>query len=59
MNIYHNEGLRGYLKGYQAMILRDVPGFAVYFMTYEFLKRSAGVSEADKGSSAYNQKTLL
>ena len=54
MNIYRKEGLRGFLKGYQGMILRDVPGFAAYFMTYEFMKRSAGVSEADKGSPAYN-----
>lgn len=28
------------MKGYQGMMLRDAPGFAWYFMTYELLKRN-------------------
>ena len=47
--IYRTEGPRGFLKGYQGMLLRDVPGFACYFFSYEYLKRQFGI--ADFGSS--------
>lgn len=30
-------------KGYWALFWRDVPGWAVYFWGYEFLKRKLGV----------------
>ena len=43
--IYRNEGLKGFFRGYQGMFVRDVPGFATYFMTYEFIKRNLGVSD--------------
>lgn len=46
--IYEAKGLRGFFKGYQGLFVRDVPGFAIYFGTYEFFKRCAGVSEVDK-----------
>ena len=58
MNIYRSEGLRGFMKGYQGMILRDIPGFAAYFATYEWMKRCLGVSDADRGSAAYNKKSV-
>lgn len=38
--IYNTEGMSGFMKGYQGMMLRDAPGFAWYFMTYELLKRN-------------------
>lgn len=43
--IYNNEGLRGFMKGYQGMFLRDAPGFSFYFFLYELLKRRLGVDE--------------
>ena len=51
--IYRTEGLKGFLKGYQGMLLRDGPGFAWYFMSYEFLKTKLGVSDNDKHTEAY------
>ena len=46
--IYNTEGMRGFLRGYQGMFIRDAPGFGIYFTTYEKFKRSFGVSEKDK-----------
>ena len=37
--IYRVEGLKGFAKGYQGMFMRDCPGFAIYFTTYECMKR--------------------
>lgn len=36
----------GVYKGMFALLLRDVPGWGVYFSTYEFLKRSFKIKEA-------------
>ena len=33
------EGLRGFFNGYSGILLRDAPGFAWYFFSYEYLKR--------------------
>lgn len=30
------------------MLLRDGPGFGIYFMGFELMKRSLGVSEQDR-----------
>lgn len=38
-HIYRHEGLRGVFKGLNATALRDVPGFASYFVSYEYLMR--------------------
>ena len=37
--IYRREGLRGCYRGYTLTLLRDTPGFAVYFAMYDFLCR--------------------
>jgi len=58
-SIYKTEGLRGFLKGYQGMMLRDVPGFAWYFMFYEWSRYKMGVSDADKVTTAYQNKSKL
>lgn len=45
-HIYRSEGVRGVFKGLNATALRDVPGFATYFVSYEYLmrmKREPGV----------------
>ncbi|XP_071488931.1 mitochondrial basic amino acids transporter-like [Diadema setosum] len=34
--IYKSEGLRGCYRGFALTAMRDTPGFAVYFMAYEF-----------------------
>ncbi|XP_016964329.1 mitochondrial basic amino acids transporter isoform X1 [Drosophila biarmipes] len=38
-HILKTEGIRGTFKGLTATILRDVPGFASYFVSYEYLMR--------------------
>ncbi|XP_031617145.1 mitochondrial basic amino acids transporter [Contarinia nasturtii] len=35
--VYHCNGIRGVFRGLGATALRDVPGFASYFVSYEFL----------------------
>lgn len=45
-SIYRSEGLRGFLRGYQGMMLRDAPGFAWYFTVYELVKRQLGVADS-------------
>lgn len=37
--IYQCEGIRGTFRGLGATALRDVPGFSLYFVSYEFLIR--------------------
>ena len=46
--IYSTEGLKGFSRGYQGMLIRDAPGFGLYFCTYEALKRQLGVGDIDK-----------
>ena len=48
IRIYQEDGLMGFSKGYQAMLVRDGPGFGLYFMGFEFNKRFLGVSEKDR-----------
>ena len=55
--IYRVEGLRGFLRGYQGLFLRDAPGFAWYFMSYEVLKRQMGVDEESKRSPEWENKS--
>ena len=52
-HIYKLEGLRGFLKGYQANLISFGPGLGYYFMFYEGCKRQMRVSDADKESAAY------
>ncbi len=35
------------------MLLRDGPGFGIYFMGFEMVKRSLGVSEHDRTEFNY------
>ena len=46
--IYQTEGIKGFSRGYQGLLIRDGPGFAIYFCTFEALKRKFGVSEKDR-----------
>lgn len=38
------EGIRGIFRGLGTTICREVPGFGIYFFTYELMTRSAGQS---------------
>lgn len=42
------EGWTGMYKGLGALMLRDIPGWGMYFWLYEFLKRMTGLDEAKK-----------
>ena len=46
--IYELEGIKGFSRGYQGMLLRDGPGFGIYFCGFEMMKRKFGVSENDR-----------
>ncbi|EDV99452.1 mitochondrial basic amino acids transporter isoform X1 [Drosophila grimshawi] len=37
INVQRTEGIKGTFRGLTATILRDIPGFASYFVSYEFL----------------------
>lgn len=39
-DIHKSEGLRGVFKGYGITVLREIPGFSSYFVTYEILTRN-------------------
>ena len=41
--LIRNEGFLGLYKGFGALMLRDVPGWGVYFLSYECLKRQFGI----------------
>ena len=56
--IYHKEGLfRGIGKGYWVTCIREIPAFAFYFSTYDFLCRAAlrhrGLSHVDQLSPTF------
>jgi hypothetical protein len=46
MNIYRTEGLKGFTRGYSGMLLRDGPGYALYFVIYDRLKTMLRVSQS-------------
>jgi len=46
--IYSTEGLKGFTRGYKGMLLRDGPGFSIYFGLYGYLKQKFGVTDKDK-----------
>jgi len=56
--LLRNEGFGGLYKGYGALMLRDVPGWGMYFWSYEFLKDIMGVAEAKKNGTDKDNKTL-
>ena len=49
--LIHNEGFSGLYKGIGALLLRDVPGWGVYFWSYELLKGMFGIPEAKKNGT--------
>ena len=57
--IYSEEGIKGFSRGYQGMLLRDGPGFGVYFAIFEMNKRHLGVSERDRIDHDYHQMSQV
>ena len=49
--LLRTEGWSGLYKGFGALMLRDVPGWGVYFYSYEALKEFFGMTEAKKEGS--------
>ncbi|XP_035534843.1 mitochondrial basic amino acids transporter [Morone saxatilis] len=46
--IYNREGLRGINRGMVTTLIRETPGFGVYFLTYDVLTRSLGCEPDDR-----------
>ena len=44
--IYKAEGMRGFTRGYWGLLIRDVPGFAIYFGAFEGFKTLFGVAQS-------------
>jgi hypothetical protein len=42
------EGVFALYKGLSALLLRDVPGWAVFFATYEILKLKTGIKQSEQ-----------
>ena len=49
--LIRGEGYAGLYKGFGALLLRDVPGWGVYFWCYEYLKCFMGIPEAKKNGT--------
>jgi solute carrier family 25 carnitine/acylcarnitine transporter 20/29 len=48
VDIYRNEGFKGFTRGYTGMLLRDAPGFGLYFFMFELFKRTVNVPALEK-----------
>ena len=48
--IYTHEGIRGIFKGLSITILREIPAFSSYFVTYELLTRSSDNAPISTGT---------
>lgn len=57
--VYSAEGLKGVFRGTSATILRDVPGNAAYFASYEFLKRQFMALEGNNSGKPSILSTLM
>lgn len=42
LDIARKEGYRGVFKGYGITVMREIPAFSSYFLTYEYLTRNEG-----------------
>nr|XP_015825387.2 mitochondrial basic amino acids transporter isoform X1 [Nothobranchius furzeri] len=47
VRIYNKEGFKGINRGMVTTLLRETPGFGVYFLTYDVLTRSLGCEPED------------
>ena len=52
--LIRNEGFGSLYKGFGALLLRDMPGWGVYFWCYEFLKKAFNLQEAKKNGTEYS-----
>eukprot|EP01133_Synstelium_polycarpum_P009137 gene9137-10716_t len=50
--IYSESGAKGFYRGMGATLLRDVPGMALFFTTYESLKKTFGIDGHGHGGGA-------
>ena len=59
MDLMRTEGFGGLYKGFGALMLRDVPGWGVYFATYEILKTQFKIQEAKKSGQDNSPLNML
>jgi hypothetical protein len=45
--LHLKEGMKGFTRGYTGILIRDAPGYGLYFMFYDLFKRFLNV-EQDK-----------
>ena len=53
------EGSLSLYKGFTALMLRDVPGWGVYFWSYEYLKDLFGIKDTSKDQTTLNILILM
>lgn len=51
-DIYHDNGLKGFYKGFWSMFWRDVPCYGLLFFTYDYLCRMS-IKPSDDGAVKY------
>lgn len=60
--IYKQEGLKGFTRGYSGLLARDIPGFAIYFGSFEawktFLRVTNGPPDG-MSKSSYNLRRFF
>ena len=53
-----NEGAWALYKGLGPLFWRDVPGWGVYFFSYDCLQRAFGIQEAKKNGTEYSKLNI-
>ncbi|XP_002665132.2 mitochondrial basic amino acids transporter [Danio rerio] len=48
IRIYRRQGFRGINRGMVSTVIRETPGFGIYFLTYDTLTRSLGCEAGDR-----------
>ena len=60
IKLLRNEGFfGGVYKGILSLLLRDVPGWGVYFWSYEFLKRRFNLQEAKRNGTENTKLNIM
>jgi solute carrier family 25 (mitochondrial carnitine/acylcarnitine transporter), member 20/29 len=57
--LFRNEGIAGLYKGFWPLLLRDIPGWGVYFWFYEVMKRHFNLTHLKAAEMNWSQLLTL